>query len=369
MKKVLLALIVSVMLLTLVAACAAPTPAPTPSPSPAPTSTPTPTSSPPPAAEVYDWRFISWSSPGSYYGDEAYPSFCQQIADMSGGRINIEYIGAGALGGEFGAFDAIRQGVAEIGCPWIAGYATVMPEVNAMYGVPFGLRDSRETLTLYYERGWEDLIREAYSELSPPVHYLAPDIWCPLYLTTTVPVTTLDELRELKIRALGGVADYLGKLEVTAVTVAYEELYTACATGTIDGIIGPGLAEFYDLKTYEYAKYIVEPSFIGAVMGADYVVNMDAWNSLPEDLQEIVYVAAREAAGRIGVVGWTDYELEGTVIMLDEGAEYTQLEDAALPILAEKAQEQWVDIAADSPRNAEMMAIYEQYMRELGYID
>jgi len=364
-KKVLLVLIVSVMLLTMLAACATPTATPTPAPTTAPTATPTP----PPAAEVYNWRFISWSSPGSYYGDEGYPSFCQQIGDMSGGRMNVEYIAAGALGGEFGAFDAVRQGVAEIGCPWIAGYASVMPEVSAMYGIPFGLRDSRETLTLYYERGYEDLVREAYMDLAPPVHYLAPDIWCPLYLSVNQPITTLDELKELKIRALGGCADYLGRLGVTVVTVAYEELYTACATGTIDGIIGPGLAEFYDLKTYEFAKYIVLPNFIGAVMGADYMVNLDAWNSLPEDLQEIVYVAAREAAGRVGVVGWTDYELKGTVIMLSEGAEYTHLEDAALPVLAEKAKEQWVDIAAQSPRNAEMMAIYEQYMKELGYIE
>ena len=104
-------------------------------------------------------------------------------------------------------------------------------------------------------------------------------------------------------------------------------------------------------------------------MGADYMVNLDAWNSLPEDLQEIVYGAAQEASSRAGVVGWTDYELQGTVKMLEEGASYVQLEDAALPIMAEAAKEQWADIAAISPRTAEMMAIYEQYMKELGYID
>jgi TRAP-type C4-dicarboxylate transport system substrate-binding protein len=282
--------------------------------------------------------------------------------------MNVEYIACGALGGEFGAFDAIRQGVAEIGCPWVGGYDTILNEAKCEYGLPFGMRHSYEMLTLYHERGWEELLREAYMELSPPLHYLSPDIWCPLYLTTTVPVTTLDELGELKIRAVGGCADYLQRLGVTTVVVAYEELYTAVATGTIDGIIGPGLAEFYDLKSYEFAKYIAKPSFIGAVMGADYVVNMDAWNSLPEDLQHIVTVAAQEASARVGVVGWTDYELEGTVIMLEEGAEYVQMEDAALPVMAEKAKEQWADVAALSPRCAEMMAIYEQYMKELGYI-
>ncbi|MBA7475514.1 Lactate-binding periplasmic protein [subsurface metagenome] len=371
-KKRILMLLGSVVLalmlvVPLIVACAAPTPTPAPT-TPAPT-TPAPTPSPPPSAEVFNWRFTSWSSPGSYYGDEAYPDFCQKIEDMSGGRITVEYISAAALAGEFGAFDSIRQGIIEIGAPWVGGYDTILDEAKCEYGVPFGLRDSREVLTLYYERGWEELLREAYMDLSPPVYYLSPDIWCPLYLTVNKPVTTLDELRELKIRAVGGCADYLGRLGVTTVVVAWEELYTGVATGTIDGILGPGLSEFYDLKTYEFAKYIVQPSFIGAVMGADYMVNMDAWNSLPEDLQEIVYGAAQEASSRAGVVGWTDYELQGTVKMLEEGASYVQLEDAALPVMAEAAKEQWADIAAISPRTAEMMAIYEQYMKELGYID
>jgi len=34
-------------------------------------------------------------------------------------------------------------------------------------------------------------------------------------------------------------------------------------------------------------------------------------------------------------LGWTDHELKGTVIMLEEGCEYVQLEDAALPVMAE----------------------------------
>jgi len=366
-KKRLLVLAGSICLILvfLMVGCPAPTPTPTPSPSPTPSPTPTPS----PAPEVFNWRFTSWSSPGSYYGDEGYPSFCQKIEDMSGGRITVEYVSAAALAGEFGAFDSIRQGIIEIGAPWTAGYATIFPEANCEYGLPFGLRHSAEVLTLYYERGWQELLREAYLELSPPVYYLAPDIWAPLYLTTTKPVTSLADLRKLKIRASGGCADYLGRLGIPNVVVAWEELYTGVATGTIDGILGPGLSEFYDLKTYEYAKYIVRPSFIGAVMGGDYMVNMDAWNSLPEDLQEIVYGAAQEAASRVGVIGWTDYELKGTVIMLEEGAEYVDLEAAALPVLAEKAKEQWADVAAASPRCAEMMEIYEQYMRELGYID
>jgi len=44
---------------------------------------------------------------------------------------------------------------------------------------------------------------------------------------------------------------------------------------------------------------------------------------------------AQWASSRVGVVGWTDHELKGTVIMLEEGCEYVQLEDAALPVMAE----------------------------------
>lgn len=367
MKKLLLTLIVGVMLLTALAACAAPAPAPTPTP--APTPAPTPTPSPPPAAEVFNWRFTSWSSPGSYYGDEAYPAFCQNVEDMSNGRITMEYIGAGALAGELGAFDAIRSGVIEVGAPWVGGYDTILVEAKAEYGLPFGLRDSREVLTLFWFRGWEEILREAYSELNPPLYYLASDIWSPIYMMTSVPVTSLDDLKKLKIRAFGSAAAFLEKLGVTTVPIVYEEIYTAIATGTIDGALGLGIGEYYDIKYYEFGKYIVQPPFISAVAGADYVVNMDAWNKLPEDLQAIVYGAAKLASAEGGVVGWTDYEVQGTVKMMDQGVTYSQMSDADLPLMAEKAAELWEEVAAVSPRNAKMMAIYEDYMRELGYIE
>jgi len=355
-KKILLILGVSVMLLTVLVACAAPAPAP-----PAP---------PPPApAEVFNWRFTSWSNPGSYYGDTAYPAYCQDIEDMSDGRITVEYIGAGALAGEMGAFDAVRAGVTELGCPWVAGYDTILVEAKAEYGLPFGLRDSREVLTLIWFRGWEEILREAYSELDPPLYYLASDIWAPIYMMTSVPVTSLDELRELKIRAYGGAAKYLEKLGVTTVPIVFEELYTAVATGTIDGALGLGIGEYYDIKFYEFGKYIVKPAFISAVAGADFVVNMDAWNSLTEDLQAITYVAAQLASAKGGVVGWTDYEVEGVVKMMDEGCGYTQIRDADIPVMVEMAAELWDEVAAISPRNAEMMEIYVDYMKELGYID
>ena len=321
-------------------------------------------------AEVYEWRFTSWSSPGSYYGDEAYPAYCQEIEDMTGGQITVEYIGAGALAGELGAFDAVRAGVVELGCPWVGGYDTILVEAKAEYGLPFGLRDSREVLTLLWFRGWEEILREAYSELDPPLYYLASDIWAPIYMMTNVPITSLDELGELKIRAFGSAAKYLEKLGVGAIVpIVWEELYTAIATGTIDGALGLGIGEYYDIKFYEFAKYIVNPAFISPVAGADYVVNMDAWNSLPEDLQAVIYGAAKAASAEGGVVGWTDYEVEGVAKMFDLGCSYTQIRDADIPVMVEMASELWDEVAAASPRNAEMMEIYVDYMRDLGYME
>jgi TRAP-type C4-dicarboxylate transport system substrate-binding protein len=285
---------------------------------------------------------------------------------MSGGRITVEYISAGALAGELGAFDAVRAGVVELAAPWVGGYDSILVEAKCLYGLPFGLRHIQEVLTLYYERGWEDLLREAYMELDPPLYYLAPELWQPVFPMTNVPVTSLDQLKKLKIRAYGSAAKYLEKLGVKTVPITYEELYTAIATGTIDGALGLGSDEFFDIKFYEFAKYMLQPPFISACEGADYVVNMDAWNSLPEDLQAIVYRAAQNISAT-GGVGCTDYALIYDQKMLDAGCSWSEIRDADLLIMAEKAKEMWDEVAAVSPRNAKMMEIYEQYMKELGY--
>ena len=139
------------------------------------------------------------------------------------------------------------------------------------------------------------------------------------------------------------------------------------ATGVIDGALGVDLGELYNYKFYEFAKYIMQPPFLAAVAGADYLVTEDTWNSLPEDLQYVLYATARLYSGQ-GDVKFTKDERQGTLKMLEAGCEYVALDDAGVKELNEAALEMWDEVAALSPRNAQMMEIYEEFMRELGYL-
>jgi len=83
------------------------------------------------------------------------------------------------------------------------------------------------------------------------------------------------------IKALGG----------SPVRIAGGEIYSALEKGVVDGACWPALGAL-DYKWYEVAKYHVRPVF-----GEDYnhlLVNVNSWNRLPKDLQDLLSKAAIE---------------------------------------------------------------------------
>ena len=75
-------------------------------------------------------------------------------------------------------------------------------------------------------------------------------------------------------------------------SVPVGEMYTALATGTIDAAHWGGPYNFHVLKIHEVAKYYLMPPLLGQITN-DIFINMDEWNALPPDLQEIVTICGR----------------------------------------------------------------------------
>ncbi|MFC1823474.1 TRAP transporter substrate-binding protein DctP [Thermodesulfobacteriota bacterium] len=96
--------------------------------------------------------------------------------------------------------------------------------------------------------------------------------------------TTLDELRGLKIRATGLMADTIRKLGMEPVNMPGSEIYAALERGIVDGNILQNAGSF-SYRYFEQTSHVMEMSLGGTILFT--VMNPDSYAKMPDDLREV----------------------------------------------------------------------------------
>jgi TRAP-type C4-dicarboxylate transport system substrate-binding protein len=290
-KKKLLVLVGSVLvvLVLVVTACAKPAPTPTPTPTPAPTPTPTPAPAPPTAPEkVFTWRIFSPAA-GSWELVEGWPAMIPEVEIVTGGQLKLELY----LPGEhpFKMADMLKA-VRDRDC-----------EVASVSGAHIAAADGRLAtldIPMLPPGGDFELYREIYTDLRKGYFAKVWDEWNSRELISTFwgaqqfwlkPecgfLEDWDSFRGLRIRTYTPeMAKLVEMLNGTPLNVEWAEVYTSLQTGLIDGLMTSFFAG-YNMGFCEVTKNM---SMIFAVPAftVPFVVNKDAWNELPADLQDVV---------------------------------------------------------------------------------
>lgn len=351
----------------LVLACAAPAPTPTPTPTPSPTPTPTPTPAPPPTApEVFEWRFQTHRVPGELGYPPEKKFFEETILEATDGRVKITYHPVGTFVPASELFDAYRRGVLDGGvvCPvyWVD---TIPVCVIYTYFPGAFMGGIHQAQYFLHHMGLEEVVKAAHLEFDIMFwnsHTL------PASPLTTTPVRTLDDLKGLKIRVFGGLADLFTELGASTVNIPGPEIYTGLATGVIDGALWGGISSQYGMKFHEVAKYYMQPN-ITTYTDAIYV-SKKAWDALPEDLQAILDGAFSEYywTRTLGMI--MEEEREALRDWEEKhGVELVWLDETDQKEVMEASVKVWDKIAAERPEAAKWIELLKDYHRELGYID
>jgi len=99
------------------------------------------------------------------------------------------------------------------------------------------------------------------------------------------PVRNLEDLKGLELRASGGTAQVLKALGATPVGMPQSQTPEALQKGVVQGAAS-SLETLMDFKYAEMCRYVT--IFNGPVYPFAVVMNMDKWNSLPKDVQEVM---------------------------------------------------------------------------------
>lgn len=105
----------------------------------------------------------------------------------------------------------------------------------------------------------------------------------PMLLFTNKKVTTLEDLKGLKIRARGRASSLLSeRLGTVPVSLEVGELYMALERGSVDGVL-TCMSAYMPFKLNEICNYTLDEPLLGGM--PPMLMSGRTWNSLPQDIQ------------------------------------------------------------------------------------
>jgi len=241
--------------------------------------------------ERFEWNIVTSWPPGLPGLGRGVERLAQRIETASGGRLKIKIFAGGELVPALEVFDAVINGTAQLGHDASYYHRGKVPAAQYFTAAPFGLTAPEMDAWLYYGGGLE-LWQELYEPLGLMV-FPAGNTCGQSLGWFNKELRTVDDLRGLKIRMPGLGGEVMQRAGATQVTMPASEIFTSLQTGAIDAAEWVGPYNDIALGLHKAARYYYFPGFQEPGPAEQCVINLDAWNSLPPDLQEIVRVSCQ----------------------------------------------------------------------------
>jgi len=245
----------------------------------------------------YQWKMItSWPKNLPALGT-APEQFADSVEKMSNGRMRIRVYGANELVGGLEVFDAVSAGTAEIGH---SGAYYWQGKINAtpfFSTIPFGLTGTEMDAWLAYGGG-NELWREIYAPFNLiPVR--GGNSGTQMFGWFNKEINSLSDLQGLKMRIPGLGGEVFSRAGGVPVTMQVSDVFTALETGALDAT--EWVSPYNDLAAgyHTVAQYYYYPGWHEPGSTLETIFNKDAFEALPEDLQEILLAAAEVMNQRI----------------------------------------------------------------------
>ncbi len=236
--------------------------------------------------ETFEWSCVtSW--PPKYPGlGIAVENLAERIAAASNGRLRIKVYGGGELVPAFEVFDAVSRGTVEMGHDASYYHKGKVDAAQFFTAIPFGMNYLELNGWLYYGGGLE-LWQELYEPFDL-VPFPCGNTGVQMGGWFNREINTVDDLKGLKMRIPGLGGEVIRRAGGTPVTMPGSEIFTSLQTGAIDATEWVGPYNDVSFGLHRAARYYYYPGWQEPGAGLECIINKNAWESLPADLQAIV---------------------------------------------------------------------------------
>lgn len=213
--------------------------------------------------------------------------FVQQWADevkeATNSRVEITVYAGGTIASATDALDAVKQRTCDMAVCFTSFFPGQFPLTEIVSLPMTGLSTAPQATNVLWDLwDYSTALQEELDDYKVLMLYTNPNN----IIGTTTPVYTADDMKGLKLRVTSGTpADMSVAWGATPMTISSSEIYQSLEKDVIQGY----LIDYTGVNAwslYEVTDYYTEMPFYVAPWAL--LMNMDSWNALPEDLQEII---------------------------------------------------------------------------------
>ena len=317
-------------------------------------------------AKGFNWKIQSaWPPPDKFmgylsgFGQAA--EIVRQVKERTKGGLDIKIFSPDALFKVLEAPDALKRGAIEMLCSSGPYHVNILPESLLEWGLPYGTKTSEGNAKIILESDYPAILRKAYAE-KHNAYLLGFGSASSYNYITRFPIQKMEDLKGKKIRATGTSAKIATAHGAIPVSLAGAEQYMALQRGTVDGTIFPPYAGL-SYKMFEVAKHQSWPP-VYAAANINFLVNLNAWNQLPKEYQDILMEETAKVAKYTYYESGPAYER----IAREDGkkqynAESTWLSDAEFARFQKATMPLWEEWEKKSPYCAQLVKIAKEFAK------
>ncbi|MFT6698356.1 MAG: TRAP-type mannitol/chloroaromatic compound transport system substrate-binding protein [Polaromonas sp.] len=239
---------------------------------------------------------------GSWGTNDIFSEMAQQyvtrVNEMSGGRLKIEYLPAGAVVKPFEIIDAVSKGVLD-GGHHVSGYWYGKSKVASLFGTgPVTGATPEIGLSWIHVGGGQQLWNKLVAKMNLNVvgFFTFPMPSQPLGWFKKSPPKKAADVKGFKYRTIGLAADLMQEMGMSVTQLPGGEIVPAMQRGVIDAFEFNNPTSDMRFGAQDVAKYYSMGSFHQAQEFFEIVFNKDKYNSLPADLKAVLKYAAEAAS-------------------------------------------------------------------------
>ncbi|RVV98132.1 C4-dicarboxylate ABC transporter substrate-binding protein [Mesobaculum littorinae] len=239
-------------------------------------------------AETYTYG--SWVPASDYINSDALPEVFRRVDEETNGEVQWELIAGGQLAGGVETFAAIQDGLMDAGVAAANYVPNLLPSIATLYGLAVPGDDpvaaagaANEVMMLHCP----SCLEETRNLNQVPMGGYAS---APYMLICRDPITRVDQLQGLRVRASGAPLNIMEMAGASTVSVSLADTVSLLQRGGVDCTTGIGDW----LKTFGYgdfAKNVTDFSLGVSSPIVGLMINRDVWNGFTEE-QKMAHLRA-----------------------------------------------------------------------------
>jgi TRAP-type mannitol/chloroaromatic compound transport system substrate-binding protein len=248
-------------------------------------------------AETVTWKYHStWSTKEIFH--EFAVDYARKVNEMSGGRLKLDVLAAGAMIPPFQMVDAVHAGILDAS-HGVCAYSYAKHRAFSLFGTPpsYGW-DAHSMLAWFYHGGGEALYRELVNDILKL--NLVGFLYFPM---PTQPlgwfkkeIKTADDLRDLKFRTVGLAAALFKEMGAAVTILPGGEVVRAMEHGVVEAAEYNNPSSDLALGLADASQFYMMGSHHQQVEVFEVIFNKTRFEALPAELKAVLRYAAYAAS-------------------------------------------------------------------------